>query len=94
MGAKFAGSRESAPQRITSGAALSSAPTEGGTLRRDMVAFVCHNPLPAQLVKRYVAYAKEYCHPALAHDAKLLLKEFYLELRKQAAVSPSIPVTV
>ena len=91
---RSAGDREPAPRQLTSGAALSQAPTEGGTLRRDMAAFVCHNPLPAQLIKRYVGYAKEFCHPVLTRDAKVLLKEFYLELRKQAAMSPSTPVTV
>ena len=38
-------------------------------------------PLPADLVRDYIAYAREYCKPKLTGEAAAVLKEFYMELR-------------
>ena len=41
-------------------------------------------PLPKQLFRKYVAYARQTCHPHLSLEAKRALQDFYLVLRKQA----------
>ena len=64
------------------------------SLLQRVQSYVCRDPLPTSLIKTYIAYAKQHCHPVLQHEAKLLLKDFYLELRQQAALSPSISITV
>ena len=38
-------------------------------------------PLPASLVRDYIAYAREYCRPKLTPEAALVLKEYFMELR-------------
>ncbi|KKN27366.1 hypothetical protein LCGC14_0865330 [marine sediment metagenome] len=40
-------------------------------------------PIPTNLLKKYIKYAKRTCHPVLTNDAKEKIKEFYLELRGQ-----------
>lgn len=37
--------------------------------------------LPANLVRDYIAYAREYCKPKLTPEAATVLKEYYMELR-------------
>eukprot|EP00793_Prasinoderma_coloniale_P002998 PRCOL_00006464-RA len=43
------------------------------------------DPLPPHLLKTYIAYARQHCHPQLDGEACSKLKEFYLKLRRQAA---------
>jgi DNA helicase MCM8 len=38
-------------------------------------------PLPADLVRDYIAYAREYCQPKLTSEAAVVLKEFFMGLR-------------
>jgi len=38
-------------------------------------------PLPASLVRDYIAYAREYCKPKLTPDAAAVLKDYFMELR-------------
>lgn len=38
-------------------------------------------PLPADLVRDYIAYAREYCKPKLTPEAAAVLKEYYMEMR-------------
>eukprot|EP00522_Entomoneis_paludosa_P001942 CAMPEP_0172471836 /NCGR_PEP_ID=MMETSP1065-20121228/68020_1 /TAXON_ID=265537 /ORGANISM="Amphiprora paludosa, Strain CCMP125" /LENGTH=954 /DNA_ID=CAMNT_0013229951 /DNA_START=9 /DNA_END=2873 /DNA_ORIENTATION=- len=38
-------------------------------------------PLPAELVRDYIAYAREYCKPKLTPEAASVLKEYFMELR-------------
>jgi len=38
-------------------------------------------PLPADLVRDYIAYAREYCKPKLTPEAAAVLKEYFMELR-------------
>ncbi len=40
-------------------------------------------PIPTNLLKKYIKYAKRTCHPILTNEAKDKIKEFYLELRGQ-----------
>ncbi len=50
-------------------------------------------PLPKQLFRKYVAYARQTCHPKLSLEAKEALQEFYLVLRKQARGADGSAVT-
>lgn len=38
-------------------------------------------PLPAELVRDYIAYAREYCRPKLTPEAATILKDYFMELR-------------
>lgn len=48
--------------------------------------------LPAQLIKKLVAYARQYVHPKLSDESKLIIKEFYLKIRQRSAGDLSSPV--
>lgn len=37
--------------------------------------------LPADLVRDYIAYAREYCKPKLTQEAASVLKDYFMELR-------------
>ena len=60
--------------------------------------FVCsddaQDPLPMQLLQKYIAYARQYCHPVLSDDAKQILKEHYCKLRQDTVPNEGAPVTV
>ena len=43
------------------------------------------DPLPPPLLRTYIAYARQHCHPELDAGACATLKAFYLKLRQQAA---------
>jgi DNA helicase MCM8 len=38
-------------------------------------------PLPADMVKDYISYAREYCKPKLTQEAASVLKAFFMSLR-------------
>ncbi len=40
-------------------------------------------PIPSDLLKKYIKYARKTCHPVLTEEAKEEIKEFYLKLRGQ-----------
>lgn len=48
--------------------------------------------LPAQLIKKLVAYARQYIHPKLSEGSKGIIKDFYLKIRQRAAGDVSAPV--
>lgn len=39
------------------------------------------NPLPADLLRDYISYAREYCKPKLTQEAAAVLKNYFLTLR-------------
>jgi DNA helicase MCM8 len=45
-------------------------------------------PLPASLVRDYIAYAREYCRPKLTPEAAAVLKEYFMELRCVRSLVP------
>lgn len=47
-----------------------------------------------QLLQKYIAYARQYCHPVLSDDAKQILKEYYCKLRQDSVANEGTPVTV
>ena len=40
-----------------------------------------NEPLPAGLVRDYIAYAREFCKPKLTQEAATILQEYYMNLR-------------
>lgn len=56
-----------------------------------------NEPLPASLVRDYIAYAREYCKPKLTKEAAIVLKKYFMELRYPSNVKTnryeSIPIT-
>jgi DNA helicase MCM8 len=48
-------------------------------------------PLPPQLLRKYIAYARQYVHPILTSEAATVIKSFYLGLRQQSAADPGAP---
>ncbi|UYV65743.1 MCM8 [Cordylochernes scorpioides] len=51
------------------------------------------DPIPHQLLRKYIAYARQYVKPQLSLQAGDILKDFYLTLRKQYQTSDSTPIT-
>jgi len=49
--------------------------------RLPWVAETQRQPLPADLVRDYIAYAREYCHPKMTPAAAEVLKAYFMELR-------------
>ncbi|EFJ39894.1 minichromosome maintenance protein 8 [Volvox carteri f. nagariensis] len=49
--------------------------------------------LPVPLLKKFVSYARTYCHPRLSEEAKQVIQTFYLQMRAQAAPGSKNPVT-
>ena len=58
---------------------------EGPSLVQRMKSYEVEELLPGELVRQFVSYARQHCHPQLTHEAKLVIKEFYLQLRQKAA---------
>lgn len=52
------------------------------------------NPLPTQLLRVYIEYARAYCRPVLSDAAKTVLQDFYVQLRSTAVGTDGIPITV
>lgn len=51
------------------------------------------DPIPAQLLRKYVGYARKYVHPKIGKEAAQAIQNFYLELRKQHQTQDSTPIT-
>lgn len=51
------------------------------------------DPIPHQLLRKYIGYARQYVYPRLSAEAARVLQDFYLELRKQSQRLSSSPIT-
>ncbi|XP_030855456.1 DNA helicase MCM8 [Strongylocentrotus purpuratus] len=51
------------------------------------------DPIPSQLLRKYIAYARKYVYPKLMPEAATVLQNFYLELRRQHQGMDSTPIT-
>ncbi|CAH1792022.1 unnamed protein product [Owenia fusiformis] len=51
------------------------------------------DPIPPQLLRKYVGYARKYVHPKISPEAASILQNFYLELRKHHQTQDSTPIT-
>lgn len=49
--------------------------------------------IPHPLLRKYIAYAKQYVNPRLSKEASELLKKYYLNLRRTHRGANSTPVT-
>ncbi|XP_008239426.1 PREDICTED: probable DNA helicase MCM8 [Prunus mume] len=50
-------------------------------------------PLPVQLLRKYIAYARNYVFPRMSKPAAEILQKFYLKLRDHATSADSTPIT-
>lgn len=50
------------------------------------------DPVPTELLRKYIAYARQYVQPTLSPDCSLQLQSFYLELRRKHQ-EDCVPVT-
>jgi len=68
---------------------------EGATLRErlELDDGDALDKIPTKLFKKYVAYARKYCQPKLNREAKKVIKEFYIELRKRHKNPDAAPIT-
>lgn len=46
------------------------------------------------LLKKYIAYAKAYCHPKLTKKAANKIREFYLQMRARGGEGAAVPITL
>ena len=51
------------------------------------------DPLPGNLLRKYIGYARKYVHPQLTSEAATVLQEFYLNLRQKHRSQDSTPIT-
>ncbi|XP_060642071.2 DNA helicase MCM8 isoform X1 [Anolis sagrei] len=51
------------------------------------------DPIPHQLLRKYVGYARQYVQPRLSPEAAQVLQQFYLELRQQSQRADGTPIT-
>ncbi|CAG2189986.1 MCM8 [Mytilus edulis] len=51
------------------------------------------DPIPHQLLRKYIGYARKYIHPKISSEAAKVIQDFYLELRKQHQTQDSTPIT-
>jgi len=56
-------------------------------------AFLDTDPLPPDMLRKYLAFAKHYCHPKLSMAACRVLQGFYMELRQKGSSCDSTPIT-
>ncbi|CAE7190050.1 Mcm8 [Symbiodinium sp. KB8] len=51
------------------------------------------DPVPPSLLRKYVAYARRFCHPSLSPAAALVLQDFYIDLRQRHGDDDTTPIT-
>ncbi|XP_071552427.1 DNA helicase MCM8-like [Panulirus ornatus] len=51
------------------------------------------DPIPHQLMRKYICYARKYVHPRLTTGAAKILQHFYLDLRHRHQSTNSTPIT-
>ncbi|MHA1910666.1 MAG: LAGLIDADG family homing endonuclease [Candidatus Kariarchaeaceae archaeon] len=50
-------------------------------------------PIETDFLRKYIAYAKEHCHPVLSDDASRRIEEYYLEMREMSTGGAAIAIT-
>jgi DNA replication licensing factor MCM2 len=82
--------------RFVTGNHIKSHPTEDTESAAAKEAEAEENPLliPQDLLRKYIAYAKRNVHPKLHNMDQDKVANLYRELRKESAVTGSIPITV
>ncbi|KAL1526324.1 hypothetical protein AB1Y20_015038 [Prymnesium parvum] len=67
--------------------------TAGGLALRLRVNASAHEPIPTPLLRKYIAYARQYCHPVLSEEAHGVLHDFFLSLRGKQRGGDTVPIT-
>ncbi len=49
-------------------------------------------PLPPELLKKYIAYARQNVFPELSEEARRAIEDFYVEMREAAQHSEDVPI--
>lgn len=49
--------------------------------------------MPHELMRKYIAYARQYVHPKISLECGEVLKEYYLRLRVRHRQRDSTPIT-
>jgi DNA helicase MCM8 len=62
-------------------------------LRRGVLSLEEAQLLPANLMRKYIAYARRYCHPVLSPAAATVLQDFYIDLRRRHGDDETTPIT-
>lgn len=62
-------------------------------LKRGVGAIQPAELVPQALLRKYVAYARRFCFPALSAEAAAVLQDFYLSLRRKHGSPDSTPIT-
>lgn len=52
------------------------------------------NTLPQEMLKKYIIYAKKFCHPRLNDIDKEKVTNFYAKIRKESSAVGGIPIAV
>ncbi|MDK6028281.1 minichromosome maintenance protein MCM [Ignisphaera sp. 4213-co] len=50
--------------------------------------------IDADMVRKYIAYARKYVRPVLSEEAKKMLEEFFVEMRKKSLEVPDSPIAI
>jgi len=66
---------------------------EGIAERLDWVQGFQKDALPANVLRDYIAYAREYCKPKLTTDAAKVLKDYFMRLRYSPNRNDNVPIT-
>jgi len=82
----------SAPSLLTDGRVMTSSGSGAPPLKNRLKERrPDDDPLPPQLLRKYIAYARQYVHPVLSPEATAVIKSFYLQLRQQSACNLAGP---
>lgn len=62
--------------------------------RESLVHFIKNNSnfVPQGILRKYIAYARQYVRPRLTSEAQSVLLKFYLELRERKEKIGNIPI--
>ncbi|BBL48193.1 minichromosome maintenance protein MCM [Metallosphaera sedula] len=52
------------------------------------------NFIPVEDLKKYIAFARKFVNPKLNEEAKQLLADFYVEMRRKSSENPSSPILI
>jgi replicative DNA helicase Mcm len=51
-------------------------------------------PIQIELLKKYIAFARKFVHPVLSDEAKQLLLDFFVEMRRRGEESQDSPIAI
>lgn len=50
--------------------------------------------IPPDLLRKYIAFARKYVKPRLTDEARKIIENYYIELRKRSAADPNAPLAI